>query len=242
MTEVEKAREEGSKQQQRAHRILDAASALILRWGYDKTTIDDIAKQAGVAKGTIYLHWKTRQDLFMALIQRERLDFAKAFRQRIAADPAGGTLSGITRHWALLTMKYPLLKALFLRDRELLGKLAQSAVTSAAFIERVEGFKPYLEALRKLDLVRSDLSPRMEVYFLGVVYAGFFLADPFMPEEMALSEDEFAELMAEAVHRTLETDRVLSPEELKTLSQPYLESVDRYIVLMDEQLRRELSK
>lgn len=50
--------EERSKRQERAHRILDAAAELVLRWGYKKTTIDDIAKQAKVAKGTIYLHWK----------------------------------------------------------------------------------------------------------------------------------------------------------------------------------------
>ncbi len=60
--------EDRSRRQERADRILDAAAELILRWGYRKTTIDDIAKQAGVAKGTIYLHWKTREDLFMALI------------------------------------------------------------------------------------------------------------------------------------------------------------------------------
>ena len=51
---------ERSKRQVRAERILDAAATLVERWGYHKTTIDDIAKQAGVAKGTIYLHWKTR--------------------------------------------------------------------------------------------------------------------------------------------------------------------------------------
>ena len=59
---------ERSKREERADRILDAAANLILRWGYKKTTIDDIAKQAGVAKGTIYLHWKTREDLFVALL------------------------------------------------------------------------------------------------------------------------------------------------------------------------------
>lgn len=60
-----------SRRQERAHRILDAAAALILRWGYNKTTVDDIAREAGVAKGTIYLHWKMKEDLFGALIQRE---------------------------------------------------------------------------------------------------------------------------------------------------------------------------
>ncbi len=62
--------EDRSRRQGRADRILDAAAELILRWGYRKTTIDDIARQAGVAKGTIYLHWKTREDLFMALLTR----------------------------------------------------------------------------------------------------------------------------------------------------------------------------
>ena len=45
--------EEKSKRQDRARRILDAAAELIQRWGYNKTTIDDIARQAGGAKGTI---------------------------------------------------------------------------------------------------------------------------------------------------------------------------------------------
>ncbi|OLD80902.1 MAG: hypothetical protein AUG54_04740 [Ktedonobacter sp. 13_1_20CM_4_53_7] len=53
--------EERSKREQRANRILDAAAELMLRWGYNKTTIDDIARYAGVAKGTIYLHWKNHE-------------------------------------------------------------------------------------------------------------------------------------------------------------------------------------
>ncbi|HEX5414643.1 MAG TPA: helix-turn-helix domain-containing protein, partial [Chloroflexota bacterium] len=76
------------RQRERARRILDAAAELILRWGYDKTTIDDIARQAGVAKGTIYLHWKTREDLFAALVRREKLDMGEEVKRRVAQDPA----------------------------------------------------------------------------------------------------------------------------------------------------------
>ncbi len=77
--------EDRSRRQERADRILDAAAELILRWGYKKTTIDDIAKQAGVAKGTIYLHWKTREDLFLALLTREDLKLAEDMKQRICS-------------------------------------------------------------------------------------------------------------------------------------------------------------
>src|SRR5215469_10283501 len=44
----------------RGDRILDALATLIARWGYGKTTVDDIAREAGVAKGTVYLHWPSK--------------------------------------------------------------------------------------------------------------------------------------------------------------------------------------
>src|ERR1700676_2983818 len=81
--------EERSKREQRADRILDAAAELMLRWGYNKTTIDDVARQAGVAKGTIYLHWKTREDLFTTLMKREYIRLVQDLQQRIASDPEG---------------------------------------------------------------------------------------------------------------------------------------------------------
>lgn len=105
-----------ARQLERAHRILDAAAELILRWGYDKTTIDDIARQAGVAKGTIYLHWKTRDALFVALLRRERVATLDEVRQadprtvrelvralsagRCAGRPRGPCCSTTPRCWA----------------------------------------------------------------------------------------------------------------------------------------------
>ncbi len=43
------------ERQRREERLLDAATTLLVRWGYRKTTIDDVAREAGVGKGTIYL-------------------------------------------------------------------------------------------------------------------------------------------------------------------------------------------
>ena len=55
---------------QRAEHILDTAAVLLVRWGYRKTTVDDVAREAGVAKGTIYLHWKDKNELFRAALMR----------------------------------------------------------------------------------------------------------------------------------------------------------------------------
>ncbi len=140
---------EVSRREVRAQRILDAASALILRWGYHKITLDDVSRQAGVAKGTMYLHWKTREELFAALVKREKVELAEDLKQRIERDPAGATLRGLLKHSALALMKRPLMKAVLLRDMDVIGKLAHREQSSAAYAERLMGFKTYLEFLRE---------------------------------------------------------------------------------------------
>lgn len=215
------------KRQERAQRILDAAAELILRWGYNKTTVDDISRQAGVAKGTIYLHWKTREALFAALMKREKLALAEDFRQRIAADPAGSTLRGMLRHSALALMGRPLLKAVLLRDMDVIGRMAQTDRSSDAYAEKVLSFKTYLEFLREYNLVRQDLSLRAEVYIVSAIFMGFFLIAPLVPDDIAHSDEEIAELMAETVHCTLEAARPLSAEEIPAVAQALMVYTER---------------
>ena len=45
------------KPEERAGRILDAAAELLLRWGYKRVSIEEIARHAGIGKGTVYLHF-----------------------------------------------------------------------------------------------------------------------------------------------------------------------------------------
>ncbi len=224
-----------TRRQERAQRILDAALTLVLRWGYNKTTIDDIAGQAGVAKGTIYLHWKSREELFEALIQRERAEVARDIQQRITQDPEGWTLRGIVKHSALATMKRPLIKALFLSDQDVLGKLAHKEIGSAAYAERLAGFKAYLELLRQHGLVRTDLSVQEQVQVWSAALAGFFLAAPLMPTEFTLSDEATADLMAEMVHRTLETEHPLSPQEYQAIAQTFARYMQRMTANAEEQ-------
>ncbi len=196
--------EERSRRQERADRILDAAAELVLRWGYKKTTIDDIARQAGVAKGTIYLHWKTREDLFMALLTREDLKLAEDMKQRIASDPEGATLRGFIKQSTTALMKNPLMKALFLNDTDMLGEFASREYSSGTYPQRIENYKVFLEFLRSHGMVSTDIGIREQTYILSAVWIGFLLADPWMPEEFKLSDEEMIEMLADTVQRALE--------------------------------------
>jgi AcrR family transcriptional regulator len=53
----------------RRQAILDAAVAVFAAQGFAATKLDDIAVKAGVAKGTIYLHFKDKQDLFEQMVR-----------------------------------------------------------------------------------------------------------------------------------------------------------------------------
>ncbi|MCA9805907.1 MAG: TetR/AcrR family transcriptional regulator [Cyanobacteria bacterium HKST-UBA02] len=49
--------------------ILSAARELFGRYGFEKTTIDDIAREAGIGKGSVYLEFGTKQEILMAVIR-----------------------------------------------------------------------------------------------------------------------------------------------------------------------------
>jgi AcrR family transcriptional regulator len=50
--------------------ILDATDRLLGRLGYQKTTIDDLAREAGVARRTVYLHFPSKEEIFLCSIDR----------------------------------------------------------------------------------------------------------------------------------------------------------------------------
>jgi AcrR family transcriptional regulator len=58
----------GSAEARRAE-ILDAALSLFGRYGYRRTSIDDIAREAGIAKGTLYLSFASKDEVFLAVGQ-----------------------------------------------------------------------------------------------------------------------------------------------------------------------------
>jgi TetR/AcrR family transcriptional repressor of nem operon len=56
--------------------LLDAGQALFVGKGVSPTTLDDITRQAGVAKGTFYLYFRSKDDLLSALQERFDQSFA----------------------------------------------------------------------------------------------------------------------------------------------------------------------
>ncbi len=63
------------RQARKREAILRAATELFIAYGYKKTTIDDVAGAAGVAKGTVYLYYKTKAELFLHAIALQKQQY-----------------------------------------------------------------------------------------------------------------------------------------------------------------------
>src|SRR5476651_1384870 len=75
---------------QRREAIIEAALDEFIARGYAATRLDDVAKRAGVAKGTIYLHFKDKEALFQELIRTAIVPLVT--RLNAGPPPAGATV------------------------------------------------------------------------------------------------------------------------------------------------------
>jgi TetR/AcrR family fatty acid metabolism transcriptional regulator len=65
-------------------RILSAAERIFARHGFFAAKVSDVAKEAGVADGTIYLYFKSKDDLLISLFERRMLELTEALQGAIA--------------------------------------------------------------------------------------------------------------------------------------------------------------
>ena len=93
--------------------ILLQAARAFSRFGFKKASIDDIAREAGVGKGTVYLAAESKEDLFYQVLHREvrawQSECARTIDPRVPADELLGTLlstamSHVERHPLVLDL------------------------------------------------------------------------------------------------------------------------------------------
>ncbi len=63
----------------RRNQLLNAAQALFIRNGYRATTTESIARRAGLTKGALYFHFRSKEEILCRLLQRMADQFAAAF-------------------------------------------------------------------------------------------------------------------------------------------------------------------
>lgn len=84
---MEKISKRERKKLERRQAIIRAAEEIFSRKGYRETTMLEIAERAGTAKGTLYLHFKSKEELYLTICVKGVAEFGESLeRAREAAD------------------------------------------------------------------------------------------------------------------------------------------------------------
>jgi AcrR family transcriptional regulator len=188
----------------RADRILDTARDLLLSWGYRRVTIDELARRAGVGKGTIYLHWRSREEVFQAVSAREAAAMTDAIVGALRNDPAEVALHRYLRRLFVEAMNRPVLRALYTRDADTLDTLLAAASHQRMEETKLGVNRDYLGALAAEAMLRPDLDLTDLDYTLPTIVFGFFAVEPFVPSAIRLSLEHKADQLADTVRRAFE--------------------------------------
>jgi AcrR family transcriptional regulator len=178
MSETLPGRKASSEQRRRS--ILQAARAVFARQGYAGTVVDDIATQAGIAKGTLYLYFPSKEQIYMAALLEQARQLHDDSR---AAMNAAATWKDKLRAYLEVRMHYfqvhqdflriymtefrgmcmqrkPLTAEFILLVQEGEAQLAQMFAAAAARGE-IRSIDPELAALTVSDIIRGLMERRL---------------------------------------------------------------------------------
>ena len=72
---------------EKPQQIIDAAIRVFARTGYYNSRVSDIAREAGIASGTIYLYFKTKEEILVTLFREKMAGFVAQQRREIGGEP-----------------------------------------------------------------------------------------------------------------------------------------------------------
>ena len=151
--------------------ILSAATRVFAEKGYHSATMSDIAKQAEYAVGTIYLYFKDKQALYLALTDEKIEELIRRVKEKIAK--AHGALAKIK---ALIEEEFTYFEENedFFRIYFSEGGLDNWAIKdkpSRATVEKIMKFLDYISGIIKKaqdeNVIKKDLDPKKTAHLLG---------------------------------------------------------------------------
>src|ERR1019366_2412447 len=71
----------------RCSEILEAARSVFARKGFNAATVDDIAEAAGLAKGTVYIYFPSKRDVYLATLRQGLEALQEEVRRSMDAEP-----------------------------------------------------------------------------------------------------------------------------------------------------------
>jgi AcrR family transcriptional regulator len=171
---------------QRRQQLLQAATWVFARKGYRRAGISDVIARAGVARGTFYLYFDSKEQVFLAIVE----DFHKRISQAITTTSETATQPSINPE-ALLTASFRRWLGFFADNRDATKVILKEASSIDPRFEQgfavlrrsaVDFFAARYRGFQQLGLVRSSIRPVLMAHLLIGMFDellnAFVLTDP----------------------------------------------------------------
>jgi AcrR family transcriptional regulator len=171
--------------------LLKAAEEIFARDGFERAQIDEIAKKSGRTRGAVYAQYKTKEQLFFALIEQRMETAVREFRRLTAEtkeDDFAGRLTALRNYFAepkdpqggILELE---LKLYALRHPESMAELR----------ERYEQLYPKSDAAKYFGVQQESGRSRVDnrILALGALRSGLMLSMLFQPNPFTAKEVRF---------------------------------------------------
>lgn len=159
--------------------LLEAAEEVFFAKGVARTSLEQIARHAGLTRGAVYWHFKNKGDLFMALIEQVRMPFQSLIDEVGKADAEQSPLeamrlacrAGLVR---LEQPSYQRVLSILLHRCEFFSDInpleMQEEIGNECFEEMLDVFK----LAQQQQLLREDLSPEVAARLMQSMLGGLF--------------------------------------------------------------------
>jgi AcrR family transcriptional regulator len=172
--------------QETLEKLLDAAEKVFVRDGYDGALLAEIATAAGRSKGALYGHFKSKEELFLALYEYRTLDYTCRFKKKIANCSNRRQRFDALREfyaacagdkaWAILTLEFKLYALRHPESKQELQKaLIQTLPPAGDELFALMFGAPTPERKSEIEL---------GILTLGPILSGFVLESYFEPEQL----------------------------------------------------------
>ncbi len=212
---------------QRADALLDAAAELLITGGSRQIRIEEVARRAGVGKGTVYLHWQSRDHLLLSVGAREAAAMTETVIAAIRADSVEAAPHRYLRRHFLEAMRRPILETIFSAEGPELAAFARQPARSGLTAYKTITSREYLTALADHELLRPGIDLSDVDYGLQAIAYGYFTVSQLLPDAPQSALDHRADQLAEVIRRSFEPEPMPAPDRYAAVAPHAIEAFTR---------------
>lgn len=135
---------------------------MFARFGYKRTVIDDIVREAGIAKGTFYLYFKSKEDLFQEALITIRRELLEEWRSMLEQESTvRGKIRASLRFSLEALERHPLFARLTIKDEEF--RLALSMIDEEVVQQELDQTLHFFRKLFEDGIRNGELRPDIDL-------------------------------------------------------------------------------